>query len=58
MYMRLHITTFSNQIQADWIFEAFNSSSSGLHGLLYIDNYIHLEQMIDQIYPVELEKIN
>ena len=39
--------------QAD-IFEAFNSTSRYLDDLLNIDN-IYFDQMVDRIYPTELQ---
>ena len=46
------MTSLSRDNQAN-IMEAFSSTSRYLDDLLNIDN-VHLEQMVDQIYPAEL----
>ena len=45
--------SLSRKIQAD-IIEAFNSTSRYLEDLLNIDN-IYFDQMVDRIYPIELQ---
>ena len=45
--------SLSPENQAD-IIEAFNSNSRYLDDLLYIDN-IYFEQMVNRIYPAELQ---
>ena len=45
--------SLSRENQAD-IIEAFNSTSRYLHDLLNIDN-IYFDQMLDRIYPTELQ---
>ena len=45
--------SLSRKNQAD-IIEAFNSTSRYLDDLLNIDN-IYFEQMVDRIYPTELQ---
>ena len=45
--------SFSRENQAD-IIEAFNSTSRYLDDLLNIDN-IYFDQMVDRIYPTELQ---
>ena len=45
--------SLSRENQAD-IIEAFNSTSRYLDGLLNIDN-IYFDQMVDRIYPTELQ---
>ena len=47
------MTSLSRANQAD-IIEAFNSTSRYLDDLLYIDN-IYFDQMVDRIYPTELQ---
>ena len=50
--------SLSRENQAD-IIEVFNSTSSYLDYLLNIDN-IYFKQMVDQLYPAELQlnKVN
>ena len=43
----------SREYQAN-IIEAFNSTSRYLDDLQNLDNVLHFEQMVDQIYPAEL----
>ena len=45
--------SLSRESQAD-IFESFNSTSRYLDNLLNIDN-IYFDQMVDRIYPAELQ---
>ena len=45
--------SLSRENQAD-IIEAFNSTSRYLDNLLNIDN-IYFDQMVDRIYPTELQ---
>ena len=45
--------SLSRENQAD-IIEAFNSTSRYLYDLLNIDN-IYFDQMVDRIYPTELQ---
>ena len=45
--------SLSRENQAD-IIEAFNSTSRNLDNLLNIDN-IYFDQMVDRIYPTELQ---
>ena len=52
-YERDFILSLSDNNQADAI-EAFNSTSRYLDDLLNIDNP-YFEQMVDQIYPTELQ---
>ena len=52
-YERDFMKFFSRENQAD-ITEAFNSTSRYLDDLLNIDN-IYLDQMVDRIYPTELQ---
>ena len=52
-YERCFMKSFSREYQAD-IIEAFNSTSRYLHDLLNIDN-IYFDQMVDRIYPTELQ---
>ena len=52
-YERDFMKSLSRENQAD-IIEAFNSSSRYLHDLLNID-YIYFDQMVDRIYPTELQ---
>ena len=52
-YERDFMKSLSPENQAD-IIEAFNSISRYLYGLLNIDN-IYFEQMINRIYPAELQ---
>ena len=47
------MTSLSRDNQTD-IIEAFNSTFRYLDDLLNIDN-VHVEQMVDQIYPSELQ---
>ena len=47
--------SLSRENQAD-IIEAFNSTSRYLDNLLNIDN-IYFDQMVDRIYPTELQLI-
>ena len=47
------MTSLSRENQAD-IIEAFNSTSRYLDDLLNIDN-IYVDQMVDRIYPTELQ---
>ena len=52
-YERDFMKSFSRENQAD-IIEAFNSTSRYLDDLLTIDN-IFFDQMVDRIYPTELQ---
>ena len=52
-YVRDFMTSVSRENQAD-IIEAFNSTSRYLDDLLNIDN-IYFDQMVDRIYPTELQ---
>ena len=52
-YERDFMKSLSRKNQAD-IIEAFNSTSRYLDDLLYIDN-IYFDQMVDRIYPTELQ---
>ena len=52
-YERDFMKSLSRENQAD-IIEAFNSTSRYLDDLLNIDN-IYLDQMVDRIYPTELQ---
>ena len=52
-YERDFMKSLSREYQAD-IIEAFNSTSRYLHDLLDIDN-IYFDQMVDRIYPTELQ---
>ena len=52
-YERDFMMSLSDDTQAD-VIEAFNSTSRYLHDLLNIDNP-YFEEMISQIYPVELQ---
>ena len=52
-YERDFMLSLSDSNQAD-IIEAFNSTSRYLDDLLNIDNP-YFEQMVDQIYPTELQ---
>ena len=52
-YERDFMKSLSRENQAD-IIEAFNSTSRYLDDLLIIDN-IYFEQMVDRIYPTELQ---
>ena len=52
-YERDFMKSLSRENQAD-IIEAFNSSSRYLDDLLNIDN-IYFDQMVDRIYPTELQ---
>ena len=52
-YERDFMKSLSREIQAD-IIDAFNSSSRYLDDLLNIDN-IYFDQMVDRIYPIELQ---
>ena len=52
-YERDFMKSFSRENQAD-IIEAFNSTSRYLDNLLNIDN-IYFDQMVDRIYPTELQ---
>ena len=52
-YERDFMKSISRENQTD-IIEAFNSSSRYLHDLLNIDN-IYFDQMVDRIYPTELQ---
>ena len=52
-YERDFMKSFSRENQAD-IIEAFNSTSRYLDDLLNIDN-IYFDQMVDRIYPTELQ---
>ena len=52
-FERDFMKSFSRENQAD-IIEAFNSTSRYLDDLLNIDN-IYFDQMVDRIYPTELQ---
>ena len=52
-YERDFMKSLSRENQAD-IIEAFNSTSRYLDDLLNIDN-IYFDQMVDRIYPTELQ---
>ena len=52
-YERDFMTSLSRENQAD-IIEAFNSTSRYLDDLLNIDN-IYFDQMVDRIYPTDLQ---
>ena len=52
-YERDFMKSLSRENQAD-IIEAFNSTSRYLAGLLNID-YFYFDQMVDHIYPTELQ---
>ena len=52
-YDRYFMKSLSLENQAD-IIEAFNSTSRYLDDLLNIDN-IYVEQMVNRIYPAELQ---
>ena len=52
-YERDFVKSLSREYQAD-IIEAFNSTSRYLDDLLNIDN-IYFDQMVDRIYPTELQ---
>ena len=52
-YERDFMKSLSRENQAD-IIEAFNSTSRYLDNLLNIDN-IYFDQMVDSIYPTELQ---
>ena len=52
-YERHFMKSLSRENQAD-IIEAFNSTSRYLDDLLNIDN-IYFDQMVDRIYPTELQ---
>ena len=52
-YERDFMKSFSRENQAD-IIEAFNSTSRYLDDLLNIDN-IYFDQMVDRVYPTELQ---
>ena len=52
-YERDFMKYISRENQADFI-EAFNSTSRYLDNLLNIDN-IYFDQMVDRIYPTELQ---
>ena len=52
-YERDFVKSLSSEHQAD-IIEAFNSTSRYLDDLLNIDN-IYFDQMVDRIYPTELQ---
>ena len=52
-YERDFMKSLSRENQAD-IIEAFNSTSKYLDDLLNIDN-IYFDQMVDRIYPTELQ---
>ena len=52
-YERDFIKSLSRENQAD-IIEAFNSTSRYIDDLLNIDN-IYFDQMVDRIYPTELQ---
>ena len=52
-YERDFMKSLSRENQAD-IIEAFNSTSRYLDDLLNIDN-IYFDQMVDRIYPIELQ---
>ena len=52
-YERDFMKSLSRENQAE-IIEAFNSTSRYLDGLLNIDN-IYFDQMVDHIYPTELQ---
>ena len=52
-YERDFMKSLSRENQAD-IIEAFNSTSRYLYDLLNIDN-IYFDQMVDRIYPTELQ---
>ena len=52
-YERDFMKSLSRENQAD-IIEAFNSTSRYLDNLLNIDN-IYFDQMVDRIYPTELQ---
>ena len=52
-YERLFMKSLSRENQAD-IIEAFNSTSGYFEDLLNIDN-IYFDQMVDRIYPTELQ---
>ena len=52
-YERYFMKSLSRENQAD-IIEAFNSTSRYLADLLNIDN-IYFDQMVDRIYPTELQ---
>ena len=53
IYERDFMNSLSSENQAD-IIEAFNSTSRYLDDLLNIDN-IYFEQMVNMIYPAELQ---
>ena len=55
-YERDFMKSLSREIQAA-IIEAFNSTSRYLETLLNVDN-IHFEQIVDRIYPAELQLNN
>ena len=52
-YERDFMKSLSRENQAD-IIEAFNANSRYLYDLLNIDN-IYFDQMVDRIYPTELQ---
>ena len=52
-YERDFMKSLSRESQAD-IIEAFNSTSRYIDDLLNIDN-IYFDQMVDRIYPTELQ---
>ena len=52
-YERDFMKSFSREYQAD-IIEAFNATSRYLDDLLNINN-IYFDQMVDRIYPIELQ---
>ena len=52
-YERDFLKSLSRENQAD-IIKAFNSTSRYLDNLLNIDN-IYFDQMVDRIYPTELQ---
>ena len=52
-YERDFMTSLSRENQAN-VIEAFNSTSRYLDDLLNIDN-IYFDQMVDRIYPTELQ---